>query len=108
LDIFSEVGMHAIRDKSVLLTGYLEYLIKKLIDKGHPFKILTPENPAERGCQISILTGNDGKFLFEYLLGSGVVTDWREPNVIRISPVPMYNRYVDVWQLASLLASFKV
>jgi kynureninase len=66
-------------------------------------KIITPENSEERGCQLSLLTGNNGKKTFEKLTAHGVVADWREPNVIRIAPTPMYNSFEDVYRFVALL-----
>jgi kynureninase len=106
LDLFDEAGMAALRQKSLLLTGYLEFLIDMLGRAGHPYRIITPRHASERGCQISILTGSEGKQLFEFLSENGVVADWREPNVIRVAPVPLYNRFEDVWLLADLLRRF--
>ncbi|MDB4727379.1 kynureninase [Saprospiraceae bacterium] len=103
LDMFEEVGMPALREKSLKLTGYLIYLIEKLNEKGGNFNIITPKTPEDRGAQLSILTGDDGKALFDYLTENGVITDWREPNVIRLAPVPMYNNFEDVWWFAEFL-----
>lgn len=108
LDMFDEVGMEALREKSLELTAYLEFLIENLNEAaGHRrFKIITPKNPEERGAQLSILTGDEGKKLFDYLTENGVIADWREPNVIRVAPVPMYNSFKDCWRLADLLGRF--
>lgn len=99
LDIFTEVGMPALREKSVQLTGYLEFLLKN----NKNFEIITPQDPEQRGCQLSILTGKDGKKLFEKLKEGGVIADWREPNVIRVAPVPLYNTFTDVFNFAAIL-----
>ena len=69
------------------------------------FKIITTKNVNERGCQLSLLTGEDGKELFNKLQKNGVIADWREPNVIRIAPVPLYNSYQDVWNFVEILKS---
>jgi kynureninase len=106
IDMFHEVGMPALRAKSERLTGYLEFLIDDINTKGKHYNIITPRNPKERGCQLSILTGEGGKALFDYLTENGVVADWREPNVVRVAPVPMYNSFEDVWRFADLLDSF--
>ncbi|MCU0347651.1 MAG: kynureninase [Saprospiraceae bacterium] len=105
LDMFDEVGMSALREKSLLLTAYLEYLIENL-NGGRRFNIITPKNPAARGAQLSILTGPEGKKLFDYLTENGVIADWREPNVIRVAPVPMYNSFKDCWKLVDMLRKF--
>jgi kynureninase len=107
LDLFFEVGMDRLRQKSLKLTGYLEYLIQELNKKGHHFQIITPADPEARGAQLSILTGSHGKELFDYLTEKGVIVDWREPNVIRIAPAPFYNSFEDVWELVQLLSDFK-
>ena len=106
LDMFDEVGMDPLREKAVLMTGYLEFLIEHLNEQQQRFRIITPKDPAQRGCQLSILTGEEGKKLFDYLTENGVIADWREPNVIRVAPVPMYNSFKDCWRLADLLGRF--
>lgn len=107
LDMFDEVGMDALRKKSVALTGFMEFLIERLNEKKNRFNIITPKDPEFRGGQLSILTGDEGKKLFDYLTENGVVADWREPNVIRVAAVPMYNSFEDVWRFVGLLGSFK-
>lgn len=106
LDLFYEVGMERLREKSLRLTGFFEYCIHELNNRGHHFRIITPEDPQARGAQLSILTGNHGKELFDYLTQKGVIVDWREPNVIRIAPAPFYNSFEDVWVLTQLLDRF--
>ena len=103
LNMFDEVGMDALREKSLKLTGYMEFLLRKMNEKEQRFRILTPTDPAQRGCQLSIAAGEDGKRLFEHLTANGVIADWREPEVIRVAPVPLYNSFEDVWQFANLL-----
>lgn len=107
LDIFDEVGMEALREKSIHLTEYLEFLLRELNSKGYRFHIITPSDPAERGCQLSILTGDEGRELYQFLGKNGVICDWREPNVVRVAPVPLYNSYEDVWNLADCLRRFE-
>ncbi len=100
LDLFDEAGMKALRAKSEKLTGYLERL---LIERcGDKVAILTPPEPAERGCQLSIRL-QDGKRIHERLIASGVTCDWREPDVIRLAPVPLYNRFVEVFDFVDRL-----
>ena len=100
LDLFDEAGMKALRAKSEKLTGYLERL---LIERcGDKVAILTPPEPAERGCQLSIRL-RDGKRIHERLIASGVACDWREPDVIRLAPVPLYNRFVEVFDFVDRL-----
>ena len=101
LEIFEEAGIEKLREKSKLLTGYLEFLINDLNNDN--FFIITPSDPEQRGNQLSLLVQNGGKVLFEKLGKSGVVCDWREPNVIRIAPVPLYNTYMDVYSFVEKL-----
>lgn len=101
LDIFDHAGMKALREKSEKMTAYLEFLLKQLTHLS--FEIITPAEPHRRGCQISMLFGSRGREIFEALTSHGVVADWREPNVIRIAPVPLYNTYVDVYRFYEVL-----
>lgn len=101
LDMFEEVGMEALRAKSEKLTGYFEYLINQ-IDTDR-IKIITPSNPKERGCQLSIQVKNADKSLHEKLTKNNIITDWREPDVIRCAPVPMYNSFEDVYRMVETL-----
>ncbi|MCB9283145.1 MAG: kynureninase [Lewinellaceae bacterium] len=103
LDLFEQAGMENLREKSLRLTAYLEFIIDELNRKGHQYHILTPRDPAQRGCQLSLLIGNHGRELFNYLTDHGVICDWREPNVIRLAPVPMYNSFEDIWLLGEKL-----
>jgi kynureninase len=99
LDIYDEAGLDNLREKSIQLTGYLEFLLKD----NKKITIITPSDPAQRGCQVSLLVKKDGKVLFEKLGQEGIIADWREPNVIRVAPVPLYNTYSDVLRLAEVL-----
>ena len=101
LDIHAEVGMEKLREKSLKLTGYLEFLLDDLNSKD--VRIITPRNPEQRGCQISIYVDKEAKKLHQGLLDEGVVTDYREPNVIRLAPVPLYNSFEDVWTFVDVL-----
>ncbi len=103
LNLFDEAGMNRLRVKSLLLTAYLEYTLTSARDRGLDFRIITPNESNSRGCQLSLLTGPEGRALFDRLTGQGVVTDWREPNVIRFAPVPFYNSFTDIWKLGKLL-----
>lgn len=103
LDMFEEVGMEALRAKSEKLTGYFEYLINQ-IDTAS-IKIITPSNPKERGCQLSIQVKNADKSLHKKLTVNNIITDWREPDVIRCAPVPMYNSFEDVYRMVECLSS---
>ena len=96
LEMFDEAGFERLREKSVALTGYLEYLLRGAI-RGE-CSIVTPPDKEERGCQLSIQVGADRKPVFERLLALGVVCDWREPDVIRVAPVPLYNTFVEVYE----------
>ena len=101
LDIFDEVGMDKLAEKSLALTAYAEMLLLSL--KNLKFEIITPNNPLERGCQLSLLFKSKGREVFEKLQSKGVIADWREPNVIRIAPVPMYNSFEDVYTLYEIM-----
>jgi kynureninase len=106
LDLFDKVGMDALRAKSEALSGYLFEWLHEIIKNGAPITILTPAEPQYRGCQVSLLTGPEGRNLFDTLTNQGIIADWREPNVIRIAPVPFYNRFEDIYQFASAVAAF--
>ena len=101
LDLFNEVGMTALRQKSIKLTAYLEFLINEL-NNPH-INIITPTNPNERGCQLSIQVKNADKTLHKQLIENHVITDWREPDVIRCAPVPFYNSFEDVYHMVEIL-----
>jgi kynureninase len=106
LDIFDEVGMPALRKKSELLTGYLEFIINDITARHGEkvsFEIITPKEKVKRGCQLSMLVHGQGKSLFEYISDKGVVADWREPNVIRMAPVPLYNSFEDIYRFGQIL-----
>jgi len=105
LDIFDKVGMDKLAEKSLALTAYAEMLLLSL--KNLKFEIITPNNPLERGCQLSLLFKSKGREVFEKLQSKGVIADWREPNVVRIAPVPMYNSFEDVYTLYEIMKSVK-
>jgi kynureninase len=105
LDIFDEAGMAAISAKRNDLTAYLEFIIEDISrnsDKVN-FEIITPKEKTKRGAQLSILAHGQGKSLFDKLSEEGVVADWREPNVIRVAPAPLYNSYEDVYRFGEAL-----
>lgn len=104
MEIFDEAGMDALRAKSVRLTGYLEYLLDRVA--GEKFRIITPRDQAQRGCQLSLLVKSNGRALFDHLTRNGVVCDWREPNVIRVAPVPLYNTFIDVYRFGTIVQEF--
>lgn len=99
LDIFRKAGINRLRKKSVILTGYLEYLLNVMDPQREHFEILTPTNPDERGCQLSIFLKHDGKKIFNSIQKRGIIADWRDPNVIRLAPAPLYNSFEDVYKL---------
>ena len=101
LDIFDEVGMRKLAEKSLHLTSYCETLLKQITHL--KFKIITPSNPIERGCQLSLLFQSKGKEIFENLQKNGIIADWREPNAIRIAPTPLYNSYEDIYNFYEIL-----
>ena len=103
LDLFQEAGMTALREKSIRLTGYLEYLIQQISGNSGVLEIITPTNPEELGCQLSLLIHKGGKAVFDEWYSQGVVGDWRNPNVIRLAPTPLYTRYSDVYRFAKIL-----
>tara|TARA_B110000503_G_scaffold26190_1_gene41271 strand:- start:3053 stop:4324 length:1272 start_codon:yes stop_codon:yes gene_type:complete len=101
LALFSDVGMPALIKKSRQLTGYLEYLILELNNKN--ISIITPKDPEQRGCQLSIQVKNANKSLHTKLTEAHVITDWRTPDVIRCAPVPFYNSFEDVFKMVEQL-----
>jgi len=105
LNVFDKAGsIQLLREKSKVLTGYLEFLINGINREQSKqiFKIITPKNADERGCQLSIICDN-GKAIFDHLVKNGVLGDWREPDVIRLSPVPLYNSFKDVYMAGKIL-----
>lgn len=116
LEIFEEAGMENLRRKSEKLTGFLEFIIEEYNQKTpqRALKIITPKNPAERGCQLSLIAVSNGKEIFNRLTEAGVICDWREPNpgdggtgVIRMAPVPLYNSFEDVWRVGEVLTKIE-
>lgn len=101
LDIFREAGMEALRSKSEKLTAYLAFMVSSL-GSDH-ITVITPSDPAQRGCQLSLRMLKPDKRLFDYIMGKGVIADWREPDVIRVAPVPLYNTFTDVHNFVSIL-----
>ncbi len=104
IDIFEEAGMERLHKKRKLLTAFLWFVIDEVNKNKNIFEIITPRNEAEHGCQISLLTSSNGKQIFDELTKNGVIADWREPNVIRIAPVPLYNNFEDVWKFGDILS----
>lgn len=102
LDIFDEVSMDALIEKSKELTAYLEFVVRDInTRKNNCLQIITPEK--NRGCQISIVANGYGKGLYNELIENGVIPDWREPNVIRCAPVPLYNSFEDIYRFGEIL-----
>jgi len=101
--VFDEAGgMDALRAKSLRLTGYLRFLLERA--PSHLYAVITPPNPNEHGAQLSILVREHPKELFKKLEAAGVKTDFREPNVIRVAPAPLYNTFHEVWRFAKILS----
>ncbi|MDR6943415.1 kynureninase [Mucilaginibacter pocheonensis] len=105
--IFDNAGGINLRAKSMALTGYMEFLINEFnLQHGEEvFKIITPVNPQERGCQLSVVCRQNAKAIFKHLADNGVIGDWREPDVIRLSPVPLYNSFTDVFMAVQQMAA---
>lgn len=104
-EMFAEVGMKKLIQKRNLLTAYLEFILHEIdreID-GTEFEIITPHNQEERACQLSVYLHGQGRALFEYLMKNGVITDWREPNVIRLAPAPFYCSFEDMYEFGQIL-----
>ncbi len=105
VEMFAKVGMEKLIAKRNQITAYLEFILHE-IDKeidGTEFEIITPQNQEERGCQLSVFLHGQGKDLFHYLMKNGVITDWREPNVIRLAPAPFYCSYEDMYKFGQIL-----
>lgn len=109
IDIFNEVGMDQLLKKQKTLSGYLEFIIDEIsnnhLDKeaGKWLEIITPRDWKERGCQVSVIAHGFGKALFNQLTEEGIISDWREPNAIRMAPVPLYNSYEDIFRFGEIL-----
>jgi kynureninase len=104
LALFDEAGMPALRAKSVLLTAYLQHWIDRA--GGGRIEVLTPRDPAARGCQLSLRLRERARELFDALRGAGVVGDFRPPDVVRLAPVPLYNTFHEVWRFGQVLAAW--
>jgi kynureninase len=99
LEIFDEAGMDRLRKKSAALTGYLEFLLDQ--DKSDRFVIITPREPERRGAQLSIRILQGGRTVCDRLIAEGITCDWREPDILRVAPAPLYNTYSDVHRFAN-------
>jgi kynureninase len=104
VELFAEIGMEKLIAKRNHITSYLEFILHE-IDKevNSTFEIITPSNQEERACQLSVFLHGEGRSIFDYLMKNGVITDWREPNVIRLAPVPLYTSYEDMYQFGQIL-----
>lgn len=103
LKLFEQAGMDRLREKAVRLTGYLEFVIDEIRQQtGVALRVLTPAHTAERGCQLSVVIPG-GKKIFDRLTAEGVIADWREPDVIRMAPVPLYNSFGDIYRFGKIL-----
>lgn len=105
LDVFDEAGWEAVFKKAKELNNYLWYVLDQVnaACPDHPVEIITPRDEAAHGCQVSMLMLRDGKKIFEELKKQSVIADWREPNVIRIAPVPLYNSFEDVYRFGEII-----
>ena len=104
VEMFAEVGMEKLVEKRDKITAYLAFVLKEIANETNGnFEIITPENPIERACQLSVFLHGNGKELFHYLMKNGVIVDWREPNVIRFAPVPFYTSYEDIYNFGQIL-----
>ena len=106
LEIFHEAGMENIGKKRDILTAFLEFIIEDISERNKDkceFEIITPKSIKNRGAQLSVLAHGKGKKMFDKLTEQGVIADWREPNVIRIAPAPLYNSFEDCWQFGKIL-----
>ncbi len=105
LEIFDEAGIKNLCQKSRLLTGYLEFLVDQIgMDT---ITTITPRNESERGCQLSLVVKRNGRRVYQKLSAAGVICDWREPDVIRVAPVPLYNSFTDVYRFWEILKKLK-
>jgi kynureninase len=108
MDLFDQAGMDRLREKSIKLTAYLEFIIQEInaaVKDHNHIRIITP--PQWRGCQLSLVVSRNGKAIHDQLLSNGIISDWRHPDVIRVAPVPLYNSFTDVFEFGkSLLKAF--
>ncbi len=107
LDIFEEAGMERLHAKRKQLAAYLHFILNdiNLSQNEKVIEVITPANENERGCQVSMLMQKDGKKIFDELTKQGVIADWREPNVIRVAPVPLYNSFQDIYRFGNFISS---
>jgi kynureninase len=107
LDIFEEAGMELLHEKREQLSGYLHFILNDINTTvgENLINVITPPGENERGCQVSMLMQKRGKEIFNELALQGVIADWREPNVIRVAPVPLYNTFEEVWKFGKIVES---
>ncbi len=107
LDIFTEAGMKQLHSKRKMLSDYSLFIIDQCnaLSAEKTIEVITPRNENERGCQVSMFMLKDGKKIFDELKKQGIIADWREPNVIRIAPVPLYNTFEDVYRFGEIIRS---
>lgn len=104
VEMFDEIGMEALINKRNTITSYLEFILQEISKEVNvSFEIITPKNQEERGCQLSVSLHGEGRSLFDYLMKNGVITDWREPNVIRLAHVPLYCSFEDMYNFGQIL-----
>ena len=105
MDIFDEVGMQSLVAKSREMTSYMEFVLNDISSRydNCNFEVITPQAQIARGCQLSVLMHGPGKDMFDFLTQEGVIADWREPNVIRLAAIPLYNSFEDVYMLGQVL-----
>jgi kynureninase len=106
LDIFEEAGVENLYKKGRELGNYLMFIMDEINEDAHEniIEVITPRNEKEKGCQVSFLMHKKGKEIFEALKKHGVIADWREPNVIRVAPVPLYNRFEDIYSFGEIIS----
>jgi kynureninase len=103
VEIFDEANMQRLRAKSELLSGYLEFLLDQQASKN--FSIITPRDSAHRGAQLSLRVLENGRAICDALAKEGIICDWREPDILRVAPVPLYNTFLDVYTFAEKFLS---
>ena len=101
-ELFEKAGIRNLRRKSEQLTGYLEFLLERADPDHRYFRMLTPADPRQRGCQLSLFMLENGRQIFDRIVAAGVFADWREPDVIRLAPVPLYNTFEEVFRFGEI------
>ena len=108
MDIFDEVGMDKLVEKSKKLTSFMEFVFNDISSRysNCNLEVITPKEEESRGCQLSVLAHGQGKEMFDFLTANGVIADWREPNVIRLAAIPLYNSFSDVYSLGQIIENY--